>query len=64
MRLRAIYNAFYHGIMPYWCYENQKHYNCSYLTHLLINLKYALRWLSFREYESDIEFETTTNQQP
>lgn len=61
MRLRAIYKALYHGLLPYWMYESEKHYDCSYWQHLLINLRYAFRWLTFREDQSDIEFENTIN---
>lgn len=63
MRLKAIYKSIYHGLMPYWVYEGQKHYECSYLQHLWINIKYAFRWATFREDESDIEFEKEINQQ-
>jgi hypothetical protein len=61
MRFRAIYNALHHGILPYWCYEKQRHYECSYWQHLWINIQYAFRWATFREFESDIEFEKQTN---
>ena len=61
MRFRAIYKAIYHGLMPYWFYEKECHYQCSYLEHLWINLQYAWRWISFSEYQSDIEFEQQTN---
>ena len=63
MRLRAIYMALYHGILPYWCYEKEKHYKCSYWRHLLINLRYAFRWAAFIEFESDTEFEKQINNQ-
>lgn len=61
MRIRAIYKALYHGIMPYWIYEKEKHYSCTYLQHLLINITYALRWLMLQEDEQDINFELNTN---
>lgn len=61
MRLKAIYKAFYHGLLPWWMYEREKHYRGSYGRHLLINLKYAFRWATFRELDSDIEFELTVN---
>jgi hypothetical protein len=61
MRLKAIYKALYHGILPYWCYEDVKHYDCSYWQHLWINIQYAFRWATFREYQSDVEFEKTNN---
>lgn len=61
MRKKAIYNALYFGIMPYWVYEKEKHYSCSYFEHLIINLKYAWRWATCEEDESDKEFELRTN---
>lgn len=61
LRLRAIYKAIYHGLMPYWAYEQEKHYKGSYFNHMRINIKYAFRWATFREFESDIEFEKQTN---
>lgn len=61
MRKKAIYKALYHGILPYWCYEDVKHYDCSYWQHFIINLKYAWRWVTFKEDESDVEFERHTN---
>lgn len=61
MRMRAIFCALYFGILPYWCYEKTRHYQCSYWQHLMINLKYAWRWLSFTETAKDIEFEKRTN---
>lgn len=61
MRARAIYNALKFGLLPYWCYEKEKHYDCSYWLHLRINLQYAFRWLTFREDPTDIDFELSTN---
>jgi hypothetical protein len=61
MRLRAIYKAMYHGLMPYWVYEKQRHYDRSYIRHLWINLSYAFRWATFRELDSDIEFKKQIN---
>jgi hypothetical protein len=61
MRPKAILKALYHGILPYWFYEKERHYGCSYWQHLWINIQYAFRWATFREYESDIEFEKTNN---
>ena len=61
MRGRAIYKCFYHGILPYWMYEKEKHYSCSYWVHLWINICYAFRWITFTETESDKQFEKVTN---
>ena len=61
MRTKAILNSFKHGLLPWRYYEEEKHYKGSYWRHLLINVRYGLRWLTFRELESDIEFEKQTN---
>lgn len=61
IRTRAILKALYFGIMPYWVYENVRHYECSYWQHLVINIKYAWRWITYSEDESDREFELKTN---
>jgi hypothetical protein len=61
MRVKAIWNAFKHGILPWWCYESHKHYKGNYWAHLWLNIKYAWRWATFREFESDIDFENKTN---
>lgn len=61
MRSKAIYNAIKHGLLPYWMYETEKHYDCSYWQHLFINVRYAFRWITFRELELDIEFEKEIN---
>jgi hypothetical protein len=59
VRYRAIIKALYHGIVPWWVYEKEKHFEGGYLRHLGINLSYAWRWLTFREFESDVDFEIT-----
>jgi len=61
VRMRAIAHAIYFGVMPYWVYEQVKHYDCSYLQHLAINVRYAWRWITYQEDESDREFELKTN---
>lgn len=61
MRFRAIYNALKHAILPWWMYEQSCHYDCGYWHHMWINIIYALRWLTFQEDQSDIEFETQHN---
>jgi hypothetical protein len=62
VRAKAILKAIYHGLMPYGVYEQKRHYKCSYLQHLWINICYGWRWATFRELDSDIEFEKQTNQ--
>jgi hypothetical protein len=61
MRFKAIYSAIKHGCLPWWMYEREKHYKGSYWSHLWLNIKYAWRWIIFREFESDIEFEKQIN---
>jgi hypothetical protein len=61
IRLLAIFNCIYFGILPSWVYEKVKHYDCSYIQHLVINLRYAWRWITFTEDQSDWEFELNTN---
>lgn len=61
VRAKAILFSIKYGLLPYWCYEKKCHYYCSYLEHLVINIKYAWRWITFNEYQGDIEFEQKTN---
>ena len=61
MRRRAIGCALYYGIMPWWVYEDESHYDCGYVRHLLLNLGYAARWACRREREEDREFERSVN---
>ena len=61
MRTRAVLKALYHGLLPYWCYEKVRHYECSYLQHLVVNLKYAFRWIIGKQQFGDIRFELTIN---
>jgi len=43
-KFRGIFDCIKYGLLPFWCYEKHKHYECSYWQHLLINIKYAW-WL-------------------
>jgi hypothetical protein len=61
MRANAIYSCLKYGLLPWWMYEDVKHYECSYISHLWLNIQYMCRWLTFQEYESDIEFEKEYN---
>lgn len=60
-RLKAIACCLKFGLLPWWAYEKAPHYNCSYWQHLLINMGYASRWLTFQEDETDRQFEDETN---
>jgi len=62
MRARAIFFCLLYGLLPWWAYERERHYQCSWWEHLKINAAYAWRWLTFQEDESDREFERSTNQ--
>jgi hypothetical protein len=57
MRSRAIFNALKYGLLPSRFYEDEVHYDCSYLGHLQMNLAYAWCWLTWRESAEDREFE-------
>jgi hypothetical protein len=61
MRSRAIRLAVYYAFVPWWMYEKKKHYRCSYVRHLWVNLVYALRWAMYMEDEDDIYFERMVN---
>lgn len=61
MRIRAIYYCLKFGVLPWWCYERRRHYTCSYLDHLALNLRYAWRWITFQETAEDITFERQVN---
>lgn len=51
----------YYSVLPWWVYEEEKHYRCSYLYHLWINIQMAWRWMTGSETENDIYFEKTVN---
>lgn len=61
VRLKAIWYCIYFSVLPWWMYEKEKHYRCSYLYHLWINLSMIIRWITFTETDNDIEFEKTVN---
>ncbi len=59
LKLKAICSCVWFGIMPYWVYENECHYD-NYLSHLVFNLKYMFKWILNDIDESDIKFMSTT----
>lgn len=61
MRARAILYCLKYGLLPWWVYEDKKHYDCGYWEHLWVNLVYAWRWLTYTETCSDIQFEKEVN---
>lgn len=61
-RLKAIYFCLKFGVLPFWMYEKECHYKgMTYFNHLVLNIKYALVWITFRETSEDIQFEAETN---
>jgi hypothetical protein len=61
VRLKAILNCLRFGVLPWWAYEKKRHYDCSYFEHLLINIRYAWRWVTYQDDESDRDFESEVN---
>lgn len=61
MRFQAIRRALWYGLLPSRFYESEPHYDCSYWSHLWMNLKYAFVWVTWRETEEDRDFETVTD---
>lgn len=61
IRRRAIFSAFVYGLAPWWLHEEKPHYDGGYLAHLLLNVRYGLRWLTHRETEEDLAFEIDVN---
>jgi hypothetical protein len=63
VRLRAVACALFYGIAPSRLYEQEPHYDCSYLAHLRLNLSYAARWITFNETAGDMKFERSPPRQ-
>jgi hypothetical protein len=61
IRRHAILCCLFYSLLPYWMYESQKHYRCSYWQHLRINLEYAWRWIKWDVDEVDYQFEKQYN---
>jgi len=48
--------------MPWWLYESEKHYEYDYLSHLKLNWKMVLVWLtSLKINAEELEFEENIN---
>jgi len=56
VRIRAIFNFLYFGLMPSWVYERTCHYRCTYWQHLKMNLCGARDWILGYENEDDVAF--------
>jgi hypothetical protein len=65
LRARAIWFALKYGVLPWWLYESECHYEGEgvrgYLPHRLVNLGLAWRWASFAESADDVAFEREVN---
>jgi len=61
VRLRAILCALWFGIIPWWVYEEERHYPEPYLEHLWLNLVYAAHWALGRQTLGDVRFELENN---
>ena len=47
--------------MPWWTYENKKHYRRTYWKHLKLNFGQIKVWLLKQETQEDIDFEEEVN---
>jgi len=61
VRARAIFCCIYFSLMPWWIYENKKHYRRTYWKHIKLNLSQIKVWLLRKETQEDIEFEKQIN---
>jgi hypothetical protein len=61
VRLRAIFCCIYFSVMPWWIYENKKHYRRTYWKHLKLNFSQIKVWLLKQETQEDIDFEEEIN---
>jgi hypothetical protein len=66
LRARAIWFALKYGVLPWWWYESDCHYEAEgedgYLPHLRANLRLAWRWGTFTETLADVAFEREINE--
>jgi len=64
-RGRAIWFALKYGVLPWWMYESECHYEAEgtsgYLSHLRVNLGLVWRWATLTETAADIAFEFEVN---
>jgi len=52
LRLKAILDCIYFGLVPYWVYEERSHYGDTvkdYFYHIKINARVAWAWITFKE---------------
>ena len=61
-RIRAIFCCIWFGTMPWQLYEHKKHYEYDYLSHLKLNWKMVLVWLTSLKIDAEeLEFEQKAN---
>tara|TARA_X000000950_G_C13836300_1_gene628335 strand:- start:956 stop:1231 length:276 start_codon:yes stop_codon:yes gene_type:complete len=61
-RIRAIFCCIWFGTMPWQLYEHKKHYGYDYLSHLKLNWKMVLVWLTSLKIDAEeLEFEQKAN---
>jgi hypothetical protein len=61
MRRRAIFRCIWHGLLPWWIYEDRPHYDCAWSGHAKINAAYAWRWITGEVDADDVAFEAKEN---
>ena len=61
-RARAIFCCIWFGTMPWQLYENEKHYEYDYWSHLKLNWRMVWVWLtSWKLDAEELEFEYEVN---
>ena len=61
-RARAIFCCIWFGTMPWQLYENKKHYEYDYVSHLKLNWNMVLVWLTSLKIDvEELKFEQEVN---
>jgi hypothetical protein len=47
--------------LPWWIYENKKHYRRTYCKHIKLNFEQIKIWLLKNETQEDVDFEREVN---
>jgi len=55
-RHRVIVEALFYGLLPSRLYERERHYDCSYAAHAVMNVALAWRWATWSETDADRAF--------
>ncbi len=58
LRMKAIFDCLWFGLLPYWVYEEEPHYGRgikNYLNHAALNYTLAKAWIKGKEDEEDRE---------